>query len=404
MMDRLDERIGNTLEQRAATLVEAPGFTAEDIVRQGRRAVRRRAAARLGLTAAGVAALVAVIPVLRPGAPPVVTPYEQPATSPAAPVAGPPASCAVERLSVGGGKSMVMAMDPAGRFIAGRSEHDGAPARFDLLLWHDGALSIADLPGRHPVPADVNAAGVVVGTDLTGGGDTGVDTAGADGTAQAWIFRDGRVTQLPGTRFTEARAVSDDGVVAGTDDERPVLWRDTTRTPMILPPPPGGKEGRADDISPDGRTVVGTVRTPGNRAYVWVGDAPPRELPRPVVGGTEAVGWSAVAINGDWVLGAAEVATGSVPVRWNLRTGEVLVFPDARIPGLQLSAGGWLPATTARGAGTLLLNGQESVPLPRLPGPGAAVDVPKAISDDGRLITGDASQTVGTVPAVWKCR
>jgi hypothetical protein len=404
MKDRLDERLGGTLEQRADSIVTPLAYTADDIVRMGRRAARRRAVRAWSAAAGTVTALVLIgVPIMLNAAPHRSDPSVGASTTVGPERPATVTNCTLERLALpsGDAASLVMATDPTGRYIVGRTAHANSTSRFDLLIWDHGALHRADLPGERPIPTDVNTGGVAVGTTESGPGNM-----------QSWVYRDGTATLLPGTRRTEARAISDDGVVVGADAQRPVLWRSTSDAPSALRLPEGAWEGLATDITADGKTILGTLHRPqsnNNRAFVWSADAAPRELPLPVVDGTTAIGAYATAISGDWVTGMAEMPDTSVPVRWNLRTGEVQAFAGFILPGAQISAEGWMTASDTRGHATLLLGQQATLTLPGLPERGTFADVAKAISQDGLLIAGGASAggpqaAGGTLPVVWHCK
>ena len=327
-------------------------------------------------------------------------------TSSAAETGKAPRNCRIEQLPVpsDSAPSTVMGMDSTGRYIIGWTPHPGSAAGLDLLIWADGGINRAELPGEDQVPGDVNATGVVVGT-------TALRSQSGAINMQAWVYRDGTATMLQGARSAEARAISDFGVVVGTEGRRPALWRSTSDAPSMLPMPESAWEGTAADITADGRTIVGALHPPHsalNRPYVWPVDGTPRELPLPVVEGTTALGALAVTITGDWVAGTAALTNGrdDVPVRWNLRTGEVRAFPALRIAGPKTSADGWMTARDDHGLAILILGARATVALPRLPdGPKRHLDVAEVISQDGLSVAGNASSAAagGTLPVVWHC-
>jgi hypothetical protein len=402
--NRPHERLGGTLEQRSRSIADPLAYSGADIVEMGQRPARRRAERVWIAVAARVSALALIgVPIMLMMAPRLIDPPSTGSTTVVAGARKAPMNCRVQRLPPpsGGALSLVMEMEPSGRYIVGRTAHASGTSRLDLLIWDYGELHRAELPGERQVPTDVNASGVVVGT-------TGIQSASGPINMQAWVYRDGTATVLPGTRFTEARAISDGGVVVGTDDRRPAVWRSTSGAPSPLPLPDGAWEGVATDITADGKTILGTLHPPQtgfNRPYVWSADGTLRELPLPVVDGAVAVGAYAVAITGDWVAGTAGLAKGDVPVRWNLRTGEVQAFPGFRIAGLKISADGWMTARDRRGRATLLLSQQATLPLPRLPNRNGLPDKPAVISQDGLSVAGNASSAAagGTLPVVWRC-
>jgi uncharacterized membrane protein len=390
--DRFDERLGSTLERRANSITGAPAFSADDLVRMGRQTARRRT--WIAATAS-VAALVAIgVPVAVKAARGQDRPAPPASTTPAPSATErhtPPTDCTIERLPVpsGASGSLVMAMDPTGRYIVGRS---GSAAGFELLRWDNGAVQRVALPGENPVPTDVNADGVVVGSS----------------NRQPWVYRGSAVLPLPGANATAAHAISDGGVVVGVDNQFPALWRALSAEPTRLAVPAGTEAGRASDISPDGRTIVGTLtRQNTSRAYIWLPDGTARELPLPVITGETVRGSSANAISGDWVFGSVSLPTTSVSARWNLRTGEMQTFQDFRAPGVEISDDGLVVGSDKLGRPIVRSGTSADLLLPSLParaGGAAATDKPKTISGNGRVIAGDAATEAGSVPVIWRCR
>ncbi|MER5335763.1 hypothetical protein [Micromonospora sp. NPDC002717] len=393
MNDRPDRGLADALERRANSIAPGPRFSAEEIVQAGRRAARRRTT-RIRVSAAATVTALAVV------AAPAVTAAVRRPTPPAPAASEPPRSlpttCPVERLPVPDRSimNMVIGMDPTGRYIVGRTNPGRGGTGLDMLIWDNGRLQVIPVPGDQQLPTDINSRGVAVGV-------SGVLNE------QAWIYRDGTVTHLPGQPSIRANAINDSGVVVGANIlGQPLVWRTPTDQPTVLPMPDGDWEGEARDISTDG-TIVGTLnrqRTTLFQAYAWLPDGTLRELPPPVVDGERAVATRAMAISEDWVAGTAEGPRGDVPTRWNLRTGEVQTFPEMRIGGRSVSADGWLVGNR-EGQG-LLASHQGMVTLPDLHDHDtSSSNNAVAISRDGRLIAGGGS--VGgprAVPVVWRCR
>ena len=102
------------------------------------------------------------------------------------------------------------------------------------VIWKSGTPSLlSNLPGSEghgPVaPAGVNAAGVIVGTELV--------FRNSITTNRAIAIKDGEITELP--RLPDATAgvawaVADTGYIAGQDSGRALLWRDATSLPSRL--------------------------------------------------------------------------------------------------------------------------------------------------------------------------
>jgi uncharacterized membrane protein len=396
--DQVGKRLRRTLEQQADSVVEGPRFVAEDIVRAGRAVTRRRRAAKVW-TAVAAAASLAVLVIVAPGVVKAALHQGNPvpvASRSAPPPRGLPANCPVERLPVPAHSvmDMVTGMDSTGRYIVGRTNPGGKDARMDMLLWDNGTLRVVALPGDQQLPTAVNSSGVAVGV-------SGMYNE------QAWVYRAGTATYLQGSRPTHANAINDAGVIVGTEDfTRPVVWRTASSQPQALPTPPGVWEGTAADIDDDG-TIVGTLHrqyTTLDRAYVWLPDGQLRELPLPVIDGTEAVKTRARSIAGDWVAGTAQGPTGDVATRWNLRTGDIQTFPVLRFPGSGISADGWLVGNDNHGQAVLATH-PDSLTLPDLNNHNNLMaNLAVTISDDGHLIAGDGSAG-GALPepVIWRC-
>jgi probable HAF family extracellular repeat protein len=178
-------------------------------------------------------------------------------------------------------------------------------------VWRDGtARVLRGLTEVLPDPADVNEAGRIVGSAWTApgtwhpvrweGGGTPVDLGlpagaesgsalavseagdvigrsnGSDGHEDAWLWRDGVMTQLAtlGGEFATARALNDAGVVVGTATTGQLLvthavaWEDGEVTDLGTL---GGRESYAIDVDEDG-LVVGTAagRDQVQQAVAWL--------------------------------------------------------------------------------------------------------------------------------------
>lgn len=400
---------------------EPAGPTAVDIrraVADGRRQLRTRRVAGVGMVAA-VTALVAVgVPVAlgRPvptgDPPPLVTGTAPPQPSPTGPTA--PTACELEHLPVpdGAPDSLVTGGDPTGRFILGSSYHGAG--QMQVLIWGDGEPVPVDIPGYDASLVDANAHGVAVGDSFASAAD--LDSR------QAWIYRDGHVTRLPGENVS-AVAVNDAGVVVGSQfgpDQTsvPVVWRSPAAEPEPLALPGAGWSAEATAVDVDG-TVVGSgaVREefpdPPAHSFVWLPDGTRQELPWPTIDGQTASGFGAGSIQGGVVTGhAREVIDDSWqfhPFRYDLRSGEFTPLAgQVPIAVEEWSATGWVVGHTTDGL--MLVAGPRLVelPYPKLP-----VDpddrfgnlpVVRLVSDDGRTIAGQVFTDDGYRAVVWRCR
>jgi hypothetical protein len=225
--------------------------------------------------------------------------------------------------------SQVTGGDHSGRYLVGEGyEFDGTQYTFRGLLWLHGQVATVATAALAPYAqvnlTDVNREGTVVGfrtTDFT--------TFHTD----AWLFRDGRFTLLPGlapTDSTRAVAVNSLGDVVGTSEDdtvnpaalRAVVWPadQPDRARELVP---GASFSTGVDIDDDGTALglLGQRPDPGQRPFLWSADRGARFLTAPA--GTELA--EAAAIRDRWVAGTAVGDGSSVVVRWDLNTGSATV-------------------------------------------------------------------------------
>lgn len=318
---------------------------------------------------------------------------------PTAAVAAPSATtCAIEQLKElpDWTMSIVTAGDPTGRYIAGRGYPKEPEADFHRFttIWDNGAPTVIDIPGEDQVIDDVNASGDAVAISYREG----------ELIPDAWTYRDGVVSPLPLPGEPWNLTLNDRGDIAGTFNkdgyDRPFVIRaDGTGVPVSLPLPAGAESGSAQDIAADGTVVGSYTDAKGSHAYLWGPDGSGEELKAP-----EGAGISVRAVRGDWAAGTGATSDGAmVPVRWNLRTGEVAAYPQfAQIN--DVNTAGWLVGTNHQGKG-LLVTDTGDVVLPSL----VDHDDPFSehaytLSNDGRTIAGQALDATATLRAVaWRC-
>ncbi len=313
----------------------------------------------------------------------------------------PPAGCAIDRLPVPDDAPMALASgaDPTGRYIVGRSYPKSGG--YQAVIWQDGKATKVMMPGDlEESLQDVNSTGTAVGWSYQ---DTG---------PVPYVYRDGKVSQLPGVHRGSALAVNDAGAIVGDDaDGTALLWRSATAEPTRLPLPAGASKAGASDIDEDG-TVVGNIDMA--KPYVWLADGTHRELPLPKLDEGQATTGRVFTVRNGWATGWAGVGgdkrsgAGAKPtsVRWNLRTGEVRVFDQINNHPSTANAQGWQIGSDEQGRAVLVTDA-ATVVLPGLVGrePGGMTVTPNALSDDGRTISGQADDATGTIQAVvWRCR
>lgn len=353
------------------------------------------------LTAAAITAgLIVNLP--RASAP--STPVPPAATKAAAAVKA-PSSCTVEQLPVPSGlpSALISGGDPTGKYFVGRSYPQGGG--YQAVIWHDGVGKEVPLPGDLEESLhDVNASGTAVGWSYIG-----------ENTPMPYVYRDGKVTQLPGVQMGSAYAINKGGAIVGEDGAHPLLWTSPTANPTRLPVPAGTLTATATDIDDDG-TVVGTL---DNKVpYVWLPDGTHHALRLPDTDGKTFEGRIFHIRNG-WVIGVAneagagkaasgaKLAQGMVqPIRWNLRTGEMLQVGQLDKSADAVNALGWQTGLGKQG-GAKLLAGDKLIALPGLAPAGAdyLADLANTLSDDGRTIGGQSDDANGKIqPVLWHCK
>lgn len=321
--------------------------------------------------------------------------YTIPGTADWTPVAAtPPSRCALEQLRTPDNVRMalVSGADPTGRYIVGRAyPRSGA---YQAVLWRDGRPEKVQLPGDiEESLRDVNSAGAAVGWSYAGRTD-------ADTGPVPYAYRGGRVTKLAGVPRGSAEAINEAGAIVGQDDRAraAVFWPSADEKPVRLPVP-AGSSSTASDIDEDG-TTVGTLDDAV--PYVWFADGRHRALPLP--GKVRAA--RVFTIRNGWATGVGDAEAGAATaIRWNVRTGEVRVWPELEIRASAANAHGWQIGTDRKGRATLIADGRTVV-LPDLAkhAPGELANIPTTLTDDARLIAGQSDDRTGTIRAVvWRC-
>lgn len=380
----------------------------EVAVRQGERRIRRRRA----ISIAGIA----VVTVLAVGATPIVLgavsadhPGKRPAAtaspSPSRKGPEPPTACTLTRLPEPAGtrQSYVTAADPTGRYVVATLYFKDGKER--QAIWDNGRLHQVDIPGRNgdALFKDINSHGVAVGSSFI-----------SRDTYAAWIYRDGKVTQLAGHN-AEAIAINDRGDVVGIlhnglTNAQPVMWRGGRGAPIPLVLPAGATSGTARDIADDGRIIGSVGDGSTGSAYLWLPDGGARKLPMP----PGSLGGGGAVIRGDWVVGSGGQPldepglTGHTPVtlRWNLRQNTVEIL-TAHYGFATINVQGWVAGD--RGFGEPVLDtGTEPLKLPELGAerqtPGSRRSLVANVTDDGRTLSGHVHAKAGGMHAVvWRC-
>jgi len=351
---------------------------------KGRRQARVRAALVSGATGVVVVAVVGAFVALRPQ--PETSEPQQGPPSHAAPVKG----CVGTALALPKGttEATVKAIDPTGEIVAG---YIGTESPKPVVWKGEGAPEL--LPGVAGVAVAVATDGTVVGYDANQADES-----------VGWVYRNGRATNLAkvnGYKWTNPNAINASGVIAGwvhgeaLDDTAPVVWAaDGTVHKLTVPQGVGHQDvhaATARDVADDG-TVVGAVR---DVPMLWKPDGTPQALPLP----SGVDNGMAMAVAGSYAYGN----TSDGPVRWDLRTGQVVKLPpNGDFGAWDGSANGFalLPGDRDKSALRVGLDGQTD----SFTAPNNEKALPFAISADGATVAGVGAVGEDTAhPVVWHC-
>lgn len=323
-----------------------------------------------------------------------------------APAATVPSSCTIERLGVPDGVKMALisGADSTGSYLVGRSYPKGG---YQAVIWHNGQGAKVNLPGdlEEDLQA-VNSSGTAVGWSYQGKSD-------ADTGPVPYAYTNGKVVKLKGGHG-QAYAINDAGAIVGDVGDHAAVWTSPTAAPVLLPVPNGTQKSTATAVDVDG-TVVGSLdlKVP----YVWFADGTYQALPLPLINGKKAVSARVFEIRNGWAIGVADAtelarsgkakgAQGSMSaVRWNVRTGETKVVTGWDAMAENLNAQGWEIGITDQGRAALLAGGKR-ITLPELAehDAGTLSTIPKTISDDGKIISGQSDDAADVIHAViWRC-
>lgn len=398
---------------------EPAGPSTVDIRRamaEGRRRLRTRRLAGVGVAAAVTVLVAAGVPVavdapwqLAEPPPPLTTPSTPATPTPAGPA--PPEACELADLAVPDDayQSLVAGGDPTGRFVLGSTYHWDAPSE-RVVVWDGGEPIAVHMPGEDPSLDDINSSGVGVGSSFL-----------SDQTQVSWLYRDGAVRRLPDGYL--ATSINEQGAIAGsvgpaTGQRRPAVLRSPTADPEELSVPGPSWDVTATDVGADG-TVVGSgqdmdqVPRPPSHGFVWLPDGTRRQLPAPMIDGERSSGFAPDSIRDGVVTGLAIelIEPDGHTYRlfeYELRTGE---FTDlsghAPFVPHAWNAQRWLVGHT--GEELLLQAGPVQVPLPHPELPESPedrfLDLPTVmlVSDDGRTIAGDVRVDGTPRAVVWRC-
>lgn len=394
--------------------VEPTTVSKVDVARaisEGRRQRRIRRWSRIGATAAVTAMAVAAVPMAagalkseNPSVSDSVAASKPPATS-APPAVTPPTACTVSTLPVPGGHpmSLVTGGDPTGRVLLGRAYPKGHNGVYPVIVWTDGEPRTVNVPGADQALNDANSAGVAVGSGWHDSGPV------------PYVYRDGKVSKLPGVANGEATVINEAGVIAGQRgdgvDTVPVIWRSATEPATDLPLP-AGWTGNVVAIGDDG-SVVAFLRGTGKKppqAYVWGPDGKGRALPAP----SDTEYFRPYSISENAVYGVTDDAETFVKggrdrsptvVRLDLTTGQYTTLARASMMPSEANASGWLVGST-EGGRAVFFTGKSTLTLPDFDNhKSSTANIATTVSDDGRVVGGQGDDADGIIQAVvWRCQ
>jgi hypothetical protein len=333
-----------------------------------------------------------------------------PDPSPSATPRALPTRCAIERLPVPNGQraSLVTGADPSGRFVLGASEQSGL--RKQVIVWDNGVPQVVTVPGEDQALYAVNSAGIAVGSSYQGS------------THRSWLYRDGKLTALPGSPAAHAQAVGETGILAGSrrlseTATVPVKWATPDSRPVDLQVP-AGWTGTGSVVGADG-TVLGVLeqgRPNTQTGYVWAPEGTGRPIVAPAAGAGERRWFAPKSISGRSVIGAVYSETARdlsfTPAVYDLDTQQFA--PIARRDALLVSPAGWGVTEKIIGKAVnggplpqrqlMLVSAAQELLLPYLHAIDHQANVAVTISDDGLLIGGQSKDASGRLNAVvWRC-
>jgi len=371
---------------------------------EARRRLRRRRIATASGAVAGVAVVAVLVPLgvaaARHGA--TTSHRTNPATT--------SVSCTQSVLRVPDGVTMAIAHggDPTGRYLIGRSYPHGTAGQPLPLIWDNGVPHKVPIPGQYPEMTAISSNGIAIGDS-------------SDGTAySAFIYRDGKLTQLGGATNVNPMSVNNAGTVVGAraigpdGASLPVVWRTPTSLATDLPMPGPAWRGVASDVLNDG-TIIGLVApSPTSTAFqliIWppIGSFHLVPLPR-LAGVTGADAFWIFNVSQGVIVGAVTKTINSepvfYPVAYDIATG---VYTDLTKSHMSVTSGNaehWLVGQSGTGnaaVASLWTPGTGVIRLPTLAGI-RLLDQPLYISDDGRVLAGQDHDKNGVLHAVvWQC-
>jgi hypothetical protein len=296
------------------------------------------------------------------------------------------------------------AIDPTGRYVVTTLIKsfrlpfaNVVPTKAMLVDLRTGTTTL--FRGSDTGATAVNASGVVVGS------------SGSDGAG--WVFRNGKVSQLPKFHGVAATPLG----INARGDILGMVYKGQTETSVIWPAAnPGTVRALlpanflANTISDTGS--IGGAIGPFDKGKPYVGDGNGNGHTLPT--GLADTQGNVFQIRGDYAVGEGPIFAGRFPVVWNLTTGSLVTYPNISLRAIadDGTTVGAATTTTSDGYTSIGLVGRSGQ-LQRLPtGHGDSPPVYEdaaGITEDGHTILGTDRKPVGTdgpfsqVALVWHC-
>ncbi len=319
-------------------------------------------------------------------------------------------ACVRARLPIPTGyhSTKITAMSNDGSVIAYRAVSRGPDGpRPKQLLYSGGKVSEVPMLKDYATLQDVNAAGVGVGGTFI------------SPKYVPYVWRDGKMSELPTTEGGWAHAINGKGDIVGGRDRDgvsvPTRWPANGTGPVDLALPTGYRWGIATGIGNDG-TIVGEIQVETDNSgkpkpYMWRPDGTGAHLALPKGVSRADVSVGLTDIKGTWASGwlaAPSVRYGGV--RWNLATNTVKVVDLG--DWVAVSADGTVASHRRDSPIAAYQSGTTIVDLPGLldPADNTYRDNVVAISADASLLAGDvfigeydADEQPFTRAVTWTC-
>lgn len=316
-----------------------------------------------------------------------------------------PSACTYEALPIPEGLAFTFTtgMSDDGSIIAYRAYPLDPSSSYERypLLYQDGQVTEVPIPGEDQGINAVNSAGTAVASGFVRGKET------------AYVWRDGKVSQLRMRDGGSAEDVNEAGDIVGYRGQRSasvaVIWPAGASRPVDLSMPANATSAMATSIDEDG-TIVGYYEAAGTgdfKPYVWHPDGTGADLPMPEGVDPATAHAYTNEIDEGWVVGNLWAGDANpVGIRWNLNDGTVETLKTDAASSVNPT--GWVSGDLYPNA--VLLTGDARIELP-----GAVAPETNWFGDQGTSVSDDGLRVAGNVFAgeneyghvlnavVWTC-